>query len=767
MGPRIRTLAVATAAAVAAVSLVWTGQGVAAAAEPNPPGLPPTVTQDPLPTVQIDGVVWGQVVVDNIVYVGGKFEKARPAGAAPGVSETPRSNLLAYDIRTGVLVDSFAPKVNGQVKALAASPDGKRLFVGGDFQNVDGQSRSRLAAIDLPTGKLVDKWQPAVGTTVNAVAATGSKVYFGGEFNKVNGKERKKLAVVNAADGTLDDAWTPKVFGARPVESMTLSPDRSRVIVGGRFNQIGETKTNAVASIDAATGQVLPFAMGKVTKNGEAPTNNTPQLDDDLASSGVWSLAAADKYIYGGGWSFAGDQKLGDLEGTWAADPTTGEVAWLNDCYGDTYGVAPVNGVLYASSHAHDCAAAGKFPEQNTNLHTQAWSTAPGSVRNVRDSRGNDFSSFLTSNLMQFAPRWTVGDYTALKQAVYSIAGNSEYVSMGGEFRGALDKKSQQGLVRFATHAKAPNAYGPSKEAPGTITAQRTTTGGKESVTAVLSNAMFDPDDTELTYDLVRNNDTAKPVASVTASTPGFWERGTGKPVTLTDPSPTGAADSYVIVARDGGGKTAATEKATVPARGGGATSPTPPVTNPGTTPDDGENLARAGTASMSSTFPGEPGIQHGADRAVDGNTGGDFRKGEVSHSDKGDGSVPAWWQVDLGQSRDIGKITVWNRTDCCSDRLKDFWVFVSDRPFDPNRTPEQRFDDGIAGFRVRQQPNPSASVTVAPSDGSVSSILLGRPLTGGGDIDAGAGRYVMVQLADPNQYLNLAEVQVYGPTKR
>lgn len=300
MGPRIRTLAVTTAAAVAAVSLVWTGQGVAAAAEPNPPGLPPTVTQDPLPTVQIDGVVWGQVVVDNIVYVGGKFEKARPAGAAPGVSETPRSNLLAYDIRTGVLVDSFAPKVNGQVKALAASPDGKRLFIGGDFQNVDGQSRSRLAAIDLPTGKLVDKWQPAVGTTVNAVAATGSKVYFGGEFNKVNGKERKKLAVVNAADGTLDDAWPPKVFGARPVESMTLSPDRSRVIVGGRFNQIGETKTNAVASIDAATGQVLPFAMGKLTHNGEAKTNNTPQLDDDLASSGVWSLAADDKYIYGG-----------------------------------------------------------------------------------------------------------------------------------------------------------------------------------------------------------------------------------------------------------------------------------------------------------------------------------------------------------------------------------------------------------------------------------------------------------------------------------
>ena len=47
-----------------------------------------------------------------------------------------------------------------------------------------------------------------------------------------------------------------------------------------------------------------------------------------------------------------------------------------------------------------------------------------------------------------------------------------------------------------------------------------------------------------------------------------------------------------------------------------------------------------------------------------------------------------AWWQVDLGASANISSITIWNRTDCCMDRLSNHWVFVSDTPFGPNDTP-------------------------------------------------------------------------------
>ena len=43
-----------------------------------------TVSADGLPTVQINGVAWTQVIIGNTVFVGGNFTEARPAGAAAG-----------------------------------------------------------------------------------------------------------------------------------------------------------------------------------------------------------------------------------------------------------------------------------------------------------------------------------------------------------------------------------------------------------------------------------------------------------------------------------------------------------------------------------------------------------------------------------------------------------------------------------------------------------------------------------------------------------
>ena len=142
---------VVSASIVAAVSL--TGHADTAPANPADPTTPVTVSADALPTVQIDGVAWSQAVVGNTVYVGGRFTNARPAGAAAGVNQTARSNFLAYNLTTGELITTFAPSFNAQVRSVVASPDGTRLYVGGDFTSVNGVSRSRIAAFDLDNGQ--------------------------------------------------------------------------------------------------------------------------------------------------------------------------------------------------------------------------------------------------------------------------------------------------------------------------------------------------------------------------------------------------------------------------------------------------------------------------------------------------------------------------------------------------------------------------------------------------------------------------------------
>ena len=148
-----------------------------------------------------------------------------------------------------------------------------------------------------------------------------------------------------------------------------------------------------------------------------------------------------------------------------------------------------------------------------------------------------------------------------------------------------------------------------------------------------------------------------------------------------------------------------------------------------------GSDLAVGKTATQSSTLPYFATVA--ASNAVDGNTDGNFADGSVSHTNQ---EANAWWQVDLGASASINSVVVWNRTDCCGDRLTDYWVFISNTPFGATDTPATLQNRaGTWSSHQTSAPNPSTS------------------------IPAGAtGRYVRVQLSG-NNFLSLAELQVMG----
>jgi len=144
-----------------------------------------------------------------------------------------------------------------------------------------------------------------------------------------------------------------------------------------------------------------------------------------------------------------------------------------------------------------------------------------------------------------------------------------------------------------------------------------------------------------------------------------------------------------------------------------------------------GSNVAVGKTASQSST-----GWDGSADRAVDGNTDGDYANGSVTHTQY---DVNAWWQVDLGGSYQIDAIEIWDRTDAMPDRLDDFYIFISDTPF-----------------------TSTDPVVTASQAGVWSQHVVGIPLPSMQVLAGTVGRYVRIQLADTD-YLSLAEVKVFG----
>jgi len=62
------------------------------------------------------------------------------------------------------------------------------------------------------------------------------------------------------------------------------------------------------------------------------------------------------------------------------------------------------------------------------------------------------------------------------------------------------------------------------------------------------------------------------------------------------------------------------------------------------------------------------------AARAVDGNTSGRYNHNSCTHTHKRQG---AWWKVDMQQKYSIGQVIVYNRADCCQNRLNKFSVYA------------------------------------------------------------------------------------------
>ena len=144
-------------------------------------------------------------------------------------------------------------------------------------------------------------------------------------------------------------------------------------------------------------------------------------------------------------------------------------------------------------------------------------------------------------------------------------------------------------------------------------------------------------------------------------------------------------------------------------------------------------NVAPLGSAAQSTTSH-----SGAAGRAIDGNRSGVYRMASVTHTNINNNDLP-WWEVTLTDEVLVDRIVLHNRTDCCSERLNNVHVFVSDTPFGGATLAELLADPDIwHEYLAGEQPREKV-------------VSVGQP-----------GRYVRVQLAQSGA-LSLAEVEVFG----
>ncbi|WP_344210883.1 LamG domain-containing protein [Kribbella sancticallisti] len=475
---------------------------VAALLSPAPPaqGIGASLPALTSPAWQTNASVQGLAVANGKAYVGGRFTKVRPPGAAAGTSETTRTYLAAFDQNTGALDTGFNHTLNGMIWAIAASADGSRVFVGGDFTNVDGQTRNRVAAFDTATGALVTNWKPSVSYRVKALAVSGGTVYLGGSFGLVNNVARPRLAAVTTSTAALLP-WAPQADN--DVYAIDAADDGSRVYVGGNFSTMNGTARWSVASLDPIDGSLQVFPAASAVPN-PAPGCTSRVKDIETSGDRVYFANAGD----GGGC----------FDGTWAAEVASGNLLWKNNCLGATESVTVVNGWLYKGSHAHDCAYLGGngFPQ------------GPGRFLLTQHLD--------TGELGPWFPNTNTGAPTAVGPLVSATGGADLWV--GGDFT-TVNGGGQQGLARFTN--TGPGAA-PAKPAPVNPTSY------KAGQVKVNFQTVVDNDDITLTYRVLRGFSNTV-VATYTADS-RFWNRPW---LSFTDTGlPFGSSQVYRIEVTDG-----------------------------------------------------------------------------------------------------------------------------------------------------------------------------------------------------------------------
>ncbi|MFF3622867.1 LamG-like jellyroll fold domain-containing protein [Streptomyces sp. NPDC002467] len=514
------------------LSLAGAGTGIGLVLMPEASAITPPVafTADELPTWQTNGVVWAMAQANGTVFAGGTFSAVRPPEGTAG-AEQEAVNFVALDAATGNPTSCKLAFTIGEgtatVRTLVVSKDKKTLYAGGSFGAVNGTPVSSLAAIDIASCTPKASFHPSFPATVRALAVTDDTLYTGGDFNTVEGQTRERFAAVDAGTGAL------KPFVANvdePGRAVEVTPDGKSVLLGGDFFTVNGKTSHALAVVDSGTG-----AVKKTYTN--IPSNSV-----------VKDIATDDN-----GGFYTGNEGSGGgvFDGRIALNLSDFNEKWRDRCLGATQFVLPYEGVLYSSSHAHNCTTEQEFPDgkrnfllaQKTNWEGAAPAPVDGFVRSPGKLGWHPTANDGMDGTEGIGPR------------VMAVAEKNDvkYMWVGGEFT-LINGKTQWGLTRFASTGD--------RGAPTTPVASAGSV--KPGEAQVRWRTSYDSDDSKLTYRIYRNGSTT-PIATVAADSLE-WER---PQASWNDTTVKGGQTyTYRVTATDGAGNTSAlsaTTSVTVP----------------------------------------------------------------------------------------------------------------------------------------------------------------------------------------------------------
>ncbi|WP_196450230.1 PKD domain-containing protein [Planomonospora sp. ID82291] len=299
----------------------------------------------------LDGRVNAVVQIGNRIFVGGSFTQVREWDAQ---TVQTRNRLFSFNASTGRLDAAFAPDVNGEVETLLAAPDGRSVYVGGAFGQVNGVTNRRLTRLDVADGQALPGFAPSLNARVLDLRLAGGRLYAGGAFATVSGTPQAALATLDPDTGARDP-FVDLVFagtqngGTTQILKLDVTPDGSRLVAVGNFATVDGKSRRQIVQLDLTGASAEPADWRTARYEAACSSSfNTYMRDVDYSPDGRFFVVTTTGAYAGG------PPKLCDTHARWETYATGSDLdpTWVNYTGGDTsYAVSVTPQAVYVGGH--------------------------------------------------------------------------------------------------------------------------------------------------------------------------------------------------------------------------------------------------------------------------------------------------------------------------------------------------------------------------------------------------------------------------------
>lgn len=222
-----------------------------------------------------DGAVDALAVSSTRLYAGGAFLHVKGA---------IRNRLAAIGLTPAAPLAAWTPHANAEVRALAVSPGGGRVFAGGDFTLMNGHAVGHFAALLVAHGG-VRPYGAHPTYPVTSIKVTSLTTYIGGAGNGGH------IAAFTAVSGAR--RWSVETDG----DVQGVAVRAGVVYAGGHFNNACKGNLGTGNPLVCTTPIARRHLLAVSAANGALTTWN-PDLN---SISGVFAVSATAQQVVAGG----------------------------------------------------------------------------------------------------------------------------------------------------------------------------------------------------------------------------------------------------------------------------------------------------------------------------------------------------------------------------------------------------------------------------------------------------------------------------------